>query len=220
MNAPARAAAAILLGAAGLGLSSQSAGAEPARFRIEPGASEITFKATSRLMNADGRFHRFSGEVVVDPDDLATARVTLVIDAASIDTDIARRDSHLRSEDFFHVERYPTITFESVRIEPRRSGGTPPTDSLRRASGVGRPAASHSHAGLAVPVTIIGRLTLRGVTREIAVPVEVRLTDGALVARGELSLKRSDYAITYQSFLNPIADVVRVAFTFRGRAGL
>lgn len=204
MSAPARAAAAILLGAAGLGLSSLSAGAEPARFRIEPGASEITFKATSRLMNADGRFHRFSGEVDVDPDDLATARVTLAIDAASIDTDIARRDSHLRSEDFFHVERYPTITFESVRIEPRRSGGTPPT----------------AEAGLAVPVTIIGRLTLRGMTREIAVPVEVRLADGALVARGEISLKRSDYAITYQSFLNPIADVVRVAFTFRGRAGL
>jgi polyisoprenoid-binding protein YceI len=159
----------------------------PVQFRIQPEASELTFKATSRLMNADGRFRRFSGDVVVDPDDPATARLTLAVEAASIDTDIKRRDNHLRSEDFFHVERFPSITFESTRVE---RGARP---------------------------TVIGRLTLHGVTREVAVPVDVQLTDAALVARGEFTLKRTDYGLSYQSSLNPIGDVVRVAFVFRAR---
>jgi polyisoprenoid-binding protein YceI len=162
--------------------------AEPVRFRIEPGASEITFQATSRLMNADGRFHRFAGEVTADPRGLGGARVTLIVEAASIDTGITRRDNHLRSEDFFHVERYPTISFESVALEP---------------------------AG--PRVTVVGRLTMRGVTRKVRVPVDVEVTDQALVVRGEFALQRTDYGIRYQSWLNPIAEIVRVAFVFHGR---
>jgi len=165
------------------------AGADIVRLRLEPEASLVTFKATSRLMNADGRFHRLGGEVVVDPEDLRTAKVTLSLEAASIDTGIGMRDNHLRSEDFFDVKQFPMITFQSVRVEP---------------------------AGKRV--TVFGRLTLHGVTREVAVPVDVSLSDGTLVASGEFVVNRSDYGIRYQSFLNPIGDEVRVAFTFRGRA--
>lgn len=85
--------------------------AQPLRFRIQSEASEITFRATSRLMNADGRFSRFSGDVVVDPAALTSARISLTIDAASLDTGIEMRDNHLRSSDFFEVERFPTVTF-------------------------------------------------------------------------------------------------------------
>jgi polyisoprenoid-binding protein YceI len=165
------------------------AAAELVRFRIQPDASQLTFKATSRLMNADGKFHRFRGEVLADTKDLATARVTLAVEAASIDTNITRRDDHLRSEDFFHAERYPTITFESIRVEP---------------------------AGQRL--TLVGRLTVRGVTREVAVPVDVEVSDSTLVARGAFDLRRTDYGIRYTSFMNPIGDVVRVAFAFRARA--
>jgi len=56
------------------------------------------------------------------------------------------------------------------------------------------------------------------VTREIAVPVDVTLSEVALVASGDLTLKRTDYGINYQSSLNPIDDTVRVSFTFRARA--
>lgn len=162
--------------------------AEPLRFRIQPEASEITFRATSRLMNADGRFSRFSGDVVVDPAALTSARVSLTIDAASIDTGIEMRDKHLRSSDFFEVERFPTVTFQSVRVEA----------AGRRA-------------------TVMGRLTLHGVTREIAVPIDVQITSSALVASGEFIVNRGDYAINYNSVLNPIGNEVRVAFTFRAR---
>jgi polyisoprenoid-binding protein YceI len=175
-------AVAILAAAAG-------ARAEPRRFALQPEASDVSFTATSRLMNAEGRFHRLSGEVVVDPADMATARVSLSIETASIDTGIGMRDSHLRSADFLDVQRFPAITFESTRVEA----------TGRRA-------------------TITGRLTIKGVTHEVAVPVDVALSPTALVATGELVVNRGDYAITYNSFLNPIGNEVRVSFTFRARA--
>jgi polyisoprenoid-binding protein YceI len=177
--------AALALGALGF---AHAAAAEPLRFRIQPEASEISFRATSRLMNADGRFTRFDGDVVVDPAALTAARVTLTIEAASIETGIAMRDNHLRSSDFFDVERFPTITFQSVRVE---SAG-------RRA-------------------TVVGRLTVHGVTREIAVPVDVQVSATALVASGEFIVNRGDYGMNYNSFLNPIGNEVRAAFTFRAR---
>lgn len=164
------------------------AATDPLRFRIQPEASEITFRATSRLMNAEGHFARLSGDVVVDPAVITGARITLTIDVASLDTGIEMRDRHLRSADFFDVERFPTIAFQSVRVE---SAG-------RRA-------------------TVVGRLTLHGVTREIAVPVDVQATNTALVASGEIIVNRGEYAMNYNSFLNPIGNEVRVGFTFRAR---
>lgn len=167
---------------------SAPARAESLRFRIQPEASEITFRATSRLMNAEGHFGRFSGDVVADPAGPTGARISLTIDAASLETGIEMRDKHLRSADFFDIERFPTIAFQSVRVE---SAG-------RRA-------------------TVMGRLTLHGVTREIAVPVDVQITETALVASGEFIVNRGEYAMNYNSFLNPIGNEVRVAFTFRAR---
>jgi polyisoprenoid-binding protein YceI len=166
----------------------RAAGAEPLRFRIQPEASEITFRATSRLMNADGHFARFSGDVIVDPAVLTGGRISLTIDAASLDTGIEMRDNHLRSSDFFDVARFPTVAFQSVRIEA----------AGRRA-------------------TVVGRLTLHGVTREIAVPIDVQITNIALVASGEFIVNRGEYAINYNSFVNPIGNEVRVTFTFRAR---
>jgi polyisoprenoid-binding protein YceI len=162
------------------------AGAQSLRFRIQPEASEISFRATSRLMNADGHFSRFNGEVMVDPAALTSGRITLSIDAASLDTGIEMRDNHLRSSDFFDVERFPTVAFQRIEAAGSRA-------------------------------TVVGRLTLHGVTREIAVPIDVQITSTALVASGEFIVNRGEYAIRYNSFVNPIGNEVRVAFTFRAR---
>jgi polyisoprenoid-binding protein YceI len=185
----ARSATRWLWGALLLVLASHTgAAADVIRFRILPEASEVTFRATSRFMNAEGQFHRVSGEVSVDPHDLTTATITVSIEANSIDTGIGMRDNHLRSEDFLDVRRFPTISFVSRRVEGR--GGR---------------------------VNVAGQLTIHGVTREIVVPVEVSLTERALVASGELVINRRDYGVMYQSFLNPIGDDVRVSFVFRAR---
>ena len=87
-----------LLLAAGLVLLLLEAGltwADTVRFRLGPPHGHIVFKATSRLVDADGRFHRFGGDVRVDPKALEQA-----------------------GEDFFHVARYPQITFTSRRVAP------------------------------------------------------------------------------------------------------
>src|SRR3989337_335678 len=97
----------LLAAVAGGPLAAGGAAAEPARFRIQPEASEVGFKATSRLMDADGKFSRITGEVTLDPKDPATAMITLTIASASIDTGIAMRDKHLRSADFLAVARLP-----------------------------------------------------------------------------------------------------------------
>jgi polyisoprenoid-binding protein YceI len=163
--------------------------AEVTRFRIQPEASELTFHATSRLMNADGKFSRFAGDVTVDPADLTTAKVTVSVEAATLDTGITMRDRHLRSEDFFHVEKFPAIIFESVRVE-----------------GAGR------------RLLVVGRLTLRGVTREVRVPVDVSVTGKRLEARGQFDIKRTDHGLNYDSAVNPIGEQVRIEFAFRGQA--
>src|SRR5262245_38029602 len=178
-----------LLGLLAAAAAGAPAAAAPRRFIIQPDASEVSFKATSRFMNADGRFHQVAGEVVVDPGDPATARISVAIEAASIDTGIGLRDNHLRSADFFDVERFPAITFESLRVE-----------------------------ALGGRATVSGRLTMHGVTREIAVPVDVTLSEMAMVASGEIVVNRRDYGITYNSSLNPVCNEVRVSFTFRARA--
>ncbi len=174
---------------AGVLLAAGAASAEPARFRIQPEASDVSFKATSRWMDADGKFSRFTGEAILDPKDPATAKITLSIEPASIDTGIGMRDKHLRSADFLDVARFPTVTFESQSVEM----------AGRRA-------------------TVTGRLTLHGVTKEIVVPLDVQLSETALVATGEFLLNRGDYGINYASFLNPIGNTIRVTFTFRARA--
>jgi polyisoprenoid-binding protein YceI len=168
-------------------LAAGPARADVVRLRIDPADSALTFHATSRVVNADGRFHRFAGTVSVDPRDPTTARVSVTVDAASIDTANAKRDNHLRSADFFWTERYPTIVFDSV-------------------------SATRDAAGVAV----LGRLTIRGVTRDIRVPATVELSPEGFVARGHFDLNRSDYDMTYQSRLNPVGDLVRVSFVFRG----
>jgi polyisoprenoid-binding protein YceI len=179
---------AALLLALAWSFSGAPAWADAIRFRIQPEASEVTFRATSRLMNADGRFQRLSGDIVLDIKDFSTAKVTLSIEAGSIDTGIGMRDNHLRSEDFLDIRKFPTITFDSQRVE----------GSGRRAN-------------------VVGQLTIHGVTREVAVPVDVSMSDIALVASGEFVINRRDYGIVYQSFLNPVGDDVRVSFTFRAR---
>ena len=165
-----------------------AAHADLVRLRIEPADSSLSFHATSLLVNADGRFHRFGGTVSVDPGDATTARVSLTVDAHSIDTANAKRDNHLRSQDFFWADRYPRITFESAGVDRDRAGG----------------------------VTVVGRLTIRGVTRDIRVPTTIDLSSDGFVARGHFDIRRTDYEIAYQSRLNPVGDVVRVSFVFRG----
>lgn len=91
-----------------------------------------------------GRFAKYTGTLELDDDDLTRSAVEATIDASSIDTGTAQRDEHLRSADFFDVEKFPELRFRSQRIEK--------VDDAR--------------------YRVLGELTIRDVTREVALDVE------------------------------------------------
>jgi len=96
------------------------------------------------ISNVKGQFTGITGALSLDESDLANSRVEATIDASSIQTRDAQRDAHLKSADFFDVERYPALSFRSTRVE--RVGD----DEL----------------------ALTGDLTIHGVTREVVFQVE------------------------------------------------
>lgn len=86
-------------------------------WNIDSSHSGVHFSVRHMVVSkVRGRFAKYTGTVHLD-EDLTKSRVEVTIDAASIDTGVADRDAHLRSADFFDVERFPSLTFRSTRVE-------------------------------------------------------------------------------------------------------
>lgn len=115
------------------------------KWNIDPAHSLVNFSVRHMMIsNARGRFEAFSGTVDFDPTNLATLNVHVAIDTASINTRDEARDKHLRSDDFFASDRFPTATFCSTAVK-RVKGGD---------------------------IELVGDLTIRGVTRPVTLEVE------------------------------------------------
>lgn len=84
----------------------------------EPSSGRLEFavKTMWGLATVEGRFARFQGELAVQPEG---ARAELTIEAASLDTGHTKRDTHLRSADFFDVSNHPNVSFTATAITPR-----------------------------------------------------------------------------------------------------
>jgi polyisoprenoid-binding protein YceI len=145
------------------------------RWDIDVGHSAIHFWVRHMVISkVHGRFSKWSGQLELDPANLAQAKVAVKIEAASVDTQVADRDAHLRSPDFFDVEKYPQLSFVSKRVE--QAG-----EKLR----------------------VVGDLTLHGVTKEVALDAEFAGTGkdpwgnerAGFSARA--SLDRRDYGLTW-----------------------
>lgn len=150
---------------------------------IDKAHSEINFVADSRMLSAHGFFGKWDADVKLDAANWGNSSVSITIDAASINTRVERRDGHLRSADFFDVEKHPTITFKSVSI---KSTGANKLD-------------------------ITGDLTVRGTTKRITVPASmVFYEQGTGRFRGTFTLNRMDYGVNYDSKVNPIQPEVQV----------
>jgi len=92
-------------------------------YKIDPMHTSIGFEVRHMgLSRIQGRFTKVSGNVEVDPQNLDRSHVDVTIDTSSVDTAVAPRDAHLRTADFFDVEKYPTITFKSTKIRKRNKG--------------------------------------------------------------------------------------------------
>jgi len=112
-------------------------------YKIDPSHSEVGFTIRHMVSNVRGRFNDFAGTVDMDPKAPQKGSVEFTIKATSIDTGNADRDKHLRTADFFDVEKYPEITFKSTKV---------------KATG------KDTYA-------VTGNLSMRGVTKEITLPV-------------------------------------------------
>jgi polyisoprenoid-binding protein YceI len=114
-------------------------------WNIDSAHSGVTFSIRHMVVSkVRGRFTKFNGTLTIDDGDLSHSVVDATIDASSIDTSTPQRDTHLRSGDFFDVERFPEIRFRSTRVEKL-------SDERYR---------------------VVGDLTIRDVTREVALDVE------------------------------------------------
>ena len=85
-------------------------------WRFDPAYSTVEFVVRNLWYNVKGHFTELEGVIVLDEDDIQRSSVTATIKARSIETGNKRRDAHLRSADFFEVEKYADIEFKSVRI--------------------------------------------------------------------------------------------------------
>jgi len=103
----------------------------------------VGFRIRHWLTKVEGRFRDFDGHIWLDREKPETSKVEVTIQAASIDTSAENRDKHLRSADFFDVEKYATITFASTKVVPKGKD----------------------------LYEVTGDLTMHGVTKTITIPV-------------------------------------------------
>lgn len=118
---------------------------DPTRYVLDRSHTTLGFSARHMLVtNVRGKFNDFSGEILLDEQNIENSSVQVTIRTASIDTDHERRDTHLRSDDFFNAELYPEITFVSKRVIDTGEG-----------------------------LMLVGDLTIRDNTREVTIPFEL-----------------------------------------------
>jgi len=88
-----------------------------AQWSIDKGHTKFAFIAEHHgLSEVDGYFKKFDGKITAAKDDLSDAVFEITIESASINTDLEMRDNHLKSEDMFDVEKFPTISFKSTSL--------------------------------------------------------------------------------------------------------
>src|SRR5258706_9630541 len=85
-------------------------------YDVDPDHSTVSFKIRHLFSKVEGRFQKFQGTFEYEPGKPETWKTSGTIEAVSIDTNVAKRDAHLRSADFFDVEKFPTIDFKSVKV--------------------------------------------------------------------------------------------------------
>lgn len=169
----------------------------PDIYQIDRAHAEVSF--TVRLVGFNrvrGAFDRFEGHVTWDPRRPERGSVTFTIDAGSVDTGNEERDNHLRSADFFDVARFPQIRFRSTRVEPAAPG-----------------------------FVVIGDLTIRDVTREVRLPIELVSGDTTdpfgnrrVAFSSRLSINRRDFSVIGPAFWNnAISDRVDIELEIPGR---
>ena len=158
-----------------------------ARYVIDLSHSHASFSVRHLMIsNVRGEFQKFGGKVEYDPENPANTKVSVSLDVASINTREEKRDAHLRSGDFFDAEHHPAITFQSTGARAGSNG-----------------------------LEIVGALTIRGVTREVALKVEEVTPEAKdpygntrIGASASTKIKRSDFGVNWNAVIEAGGVVV------------
>jgi len=151
---------------------------EAQTFEVDLVHSSVGFSIRHIVSNVKGRFTDFSGTIVYDPKKVENSSVSVTIQAVSIDTDNEKRDNHLKSPDFFEVEKYPQITFQSKKVTKKKN-----------------------------KFMLQGTLSMHGVEKNISIPFQIlgiaKGPDGSRAGfEAELTLNRKDFGITWNRTLD------------------
>ncbi len=142
--------------------------------------SQIGFSVKHLMVSTTkGFFGDYTGSITFDPADLKAFKAEAVIQSKSINTSNEKRDEHLRAADFFDVAQFPTITFTSKSLTGDKG-----------------------------KYTLVGDLTMHGVTKEVSFPVEIAgpvkspFGDIAIGLSGSLTINRQDYGVKWNKNLD------------------
>lgn len=182
-------------------VASASFFAATTKYETDAAHSNIGFSVpiAGGLSHVRGKFTDFNVAIVYDDKDISKSSVNAVIKATSVDTGIERRDAHLRTADFFDVEKNPEITFKSSRIEKKGKGFI-------------------AH----------GMFTMRGVAKEIALPFTIngvsrdeKTGKTTLGVTARTTLNRKDYGVSFSRPDNPnfLGDMIDIELNIITRAG-
>lgn len=149
-------------------------------YQIDPSHSSATFSIKHMMIaKVHGGFEKISGTLNYDATAPTKASVEVAIEANSVNTREEKRDAHLKSADFFDIEKYPLITFKSSRIDTSSDG-----------------------------LKVVGDLTIHGVTKQVALDVETPSDEVKdpwgnikLGASGTTKIKRKDFGLTWNAAL-------------------
>jgi len=154
-----------------------------ADYTVDVNHSVLGFSVQSALFDVSGTFGSWSGTAALpEGADLTALTGAITVDVASVDTRVRKRDEHLRSGDFFDVAAHPKATYTVASV-------TLAEDTA----------------------TLTGALALRGVEKELSVPLTVLHQDkDRLRLAGQVVIKRRDFGIVFDSSVNPIGEEVTV----------
>ena len=150
-------------------------------YKIDPAHSTAQFVVRHMMItNVRGAFSNVQGTVDYDAANPGNTSIDVAIDATTINTQEAARDAHLKSADFLDVEKYPTMTFKSTGVESTGEG----------------------------EVSVIGDLTIHGVTKPVLLNVEGPTAEGKdpwgnarIGASATTKIKRSEFGLTWNAAL-------------------
>ncbi len=137
---------------------------------VDSKASKLEFHGAKQSGGHDGGFTNYAGAMSFDENG-TLGEIKFEVDVNSIYTDVEQLTTHLKSADFFEVEKYPRATFESTKVV----------------------VATHD----LTQYTVTGDMTIKGETKSITFPVEVAMKDGKLHSMAEFDINRFDYGIVY-----------------------